>query len=211
MFVPIEEKLKKIVPAAEYHDEFEHYKQILPSMIANGHAAHKTISGYENTKPEIEAFRWFDGINIPVHGYCDHKGEIIIEDKCKFPRRGRVKKDGTRSWLTSKLPENEPEPYNLLQVDFYYSVFKVPVYLCYINEETYKVFSADNCESLKPENIERRIPRIIQRCKIRQNLMRLGTDPKVIKDYIQPQFDHYFWNNELDPDYKLNAMKFYED
>ena len=210
MFVPIEEKLKKIVPAAEYHDEFEYYKQILPSMIANGHAAHKTIPGYETTKPEIEAFRWFDGINIPVHGYCDHKGEIIIEDKCKFPRRGRVKKDGTRSWLTSKLPENEPEPYNLLQVDFYYSVFKVPVYLCYINEETYKVFSADNCESLKPENIERRIPRIIQRCKIRQNLMSISNDAKVIKDYIQPQFDHYFWRNDLDENYLKDAIKFYE-
>jgi hypothetical protein len=41
--------------------------------------------------------------------------------------------------------------------------------------------------------------------------MTLGTDPKVIKDYIQPQFDHYFWNNELDPDYKLNAMRFWEE
>ena len=212
MFVPILDKIKKITPDPEYYDEFEHYCQILPKMIANGHAAHQSIPGYKTTKPEIEAFRWFDGISIPVHGYVDLKGDnVIIEDKCKFPKRGRVKKDGTRSWLTQKLPENEPESYNLLQVDFYYSVFKVPVYLCYINEESYKVFHADNCESLKPENIERRIPRIIQRCKIRQNLMRLGTDPKVIKDYIQPQFDHYFWHNELDPDYKLNAMRFWED
>lgn len=212
MFVPILDKIKKITPDPEYYDEFEHYCQILPKMIANGHAAHQTISGYKTTKPEIEAFRWFDGISIPVHGYVDLKGDnVIIEDKCKFPKRGRVKKDGTRSWLTQKLPENEPEPYNLLQIDFYYSVFKVPVYLCYINEESYKVFHADNCESLRPENIERRIPKIIQRCKIRQNLMRLGTDPKVIKDYIQPQFDHYFWHNELDPEYKQKAMRFWED
>ena len=212
MFVSILDKIKKITPDPEYYDEFEHYCQILPKMIANGHAAHQSIPGYKTTKPEIEAFRWFDGISIPVHGYVDLKGDnVIIEDKCKFPKRGRVKKDGTRSWLTQKLPENEPEPYNLLQIDFYYSVFKVPVYLCYINEESYKVFHADNCESLRPENIERRIPKIIQRCKIRQNLMRLGTDPKVIKDYIQPQFDHYFWHNELDPDYKLNAIRFWED
>ena len=57
MFVPIEEKLKKIIPDPEYHDEFEHYKQILTSMIANGHAAHKTIPGYKTTKPEIEDCR----------------------------------------------------------------------------------------------------------------------------------------------------------
>ena len=45
-------------------------------MIANGHKAHQTISGYDKCKPEIEAFRWFDGINIPIHGYCDLKGDI---------------------------------------------------------------------------------------------------------------------------------------
>ena len=68
MFVPIEEKLKKIIPNVDQHDEFEYYKQILPKMIANGHAAHQTIPGYKDCKPEIEAFRWFDNINIPVLG-----------------------------------------------------------------------------------------------------------------------------------------------
>ena len=211
MFVPIEEKLKKINPTADEFDEFEHYKSILPKMIANGHAAHQTIPGYETCKPEIEAFRWFDGINIPVHGYIDLKGDkVIIEDKCKFPRKGKIKKDGTRSWFTSKLPEDKPEPFNLLQVDFYWSVFKVPVYLCYINEETFKVFHAGNCDELKPENIEKRIPKIIQRCKVRQNLMQLSNDAKVIKNYIQPQFDHYFWRNDLDENYLQDAIKFYE-
>jgi hypothetical protein len=101
MFVPVEEKLKKFVPELKDEDEFNHYKSIIRDMIANGHAAHQSIPGYETCKPEIEAFRWFDGINIPVHGYCDLKGDkLIIEDKCKFPRKGIVKKDGTRSWLT---------------------------------------------------------------------------------------------------------------
>ena len=62
----------------------------------------------------------------------------------------------------------------------------MPIYICYINEESYKVFSADNCDDLKPENIKKRIPKIIQRCKIRQNLMKLSTDPNVVKDYIAP-------------------------
>jgi len=210
MFVPVLEKLKKITPDLDKQDEFDHYCAILPKMIANGHAAHQSIPGYETCKPEIEAFRWFEGINIPVHGYCDLKGDnLIIEDKCKFPKRGRVKKDGTRSWLTNKLPEDRPVPFLLLQVDFYWSVFKVPVYLCYINEESYKVFHADNCDELKPENIEKRIPKIIQRCKVRQNLMRISNDPKVVKDYIQPQFDHYFWKSE-DGNYLKDAMNFWE-
>ena len=63
---------------------------------------------------------------------------------------------------------------------------------------------------LKPENIEKRIPKIIQRCKVRQNLMQLSNDAKVIKNYIQPQFDHYFWRNDLDENYLQDAIKFYE-
>ena len=155
MFVPVLEKIKKINPTTNEYDEFEHYKTIIPKMIANGHAAHQTIPGYENCKPEIEAFRWFDGVNIPVHGYIDLKGDkVIIEDKCKFPRKGKLKKDNTRSFSTTKLPET-PDTKHLLQVDFYWSVFKVPVYLCYINEESFKVFHADNCDELKPENIKK--------------------------------------------------------
>jgi hypothetical protein len=210
MFVPLLDKLNKIVPELHQQEEFDYYCSILPKMIANGHAAHQSIPGYETCKPEIEAFRWFDGITIPVHGYCDLKGDkLIIEDKCKFPKRGRVKKDGTRSWLTNKLPEDRPEAFHLLQIDFYWSVFKVPVYLCYINEESFKVFHAGNCDELKEENIKRRIPNLIQRCKVRQNLMRISSDPKVVKDYIQPQFDHYFWRNE-DENYLKDAMKFWE-
>lgn len=211
MFIPVNEKLKKIIPNLNQRDEFEHYKSILPLMIQNGHKAHQSIPGYDKCKPEIEAFRWFDGIDIPVHGYVDLKGKIIIEDKCKFPRKGRIKKDGTRSWSTTKLPEERPDPFHLLQIDFYYSVFKLPVYLCYINEESYKVFHADNCDELKPENIEKRIPKIIQRCKVRQNLVKISHDVKVLKDYIQPNFDTYFWKNDMDENYLKDAMKFWNN
>ena len=54
MFVPISEKLKKINPTTDEYDEFEHYKTIIPKMIANGHAAHQTIPGYDTCKPPIQ-------------------------------------------------------------------------------------------------------------------------------------------------------------
>ena len=38
--------------------------------------------------------------------------------------------------------------------------------------------------------------------------MKLSTDPNIVKDYIQPQFDHYFWRNEMEEDYLTDAMKF---
>ena len=208
MFTPIREKLNTLIPDAKDIDAFNHFSTIVERMIVNGDAAHKTIPGYDKCKPEIETYKVFDGITIPVHGYADFKGKIIIEDKCKFPRRGRVKKDGTRSWSTTKLPETI-EPYHLMQTDFYHYATELPIYICYINEESFKVFSAENCELLTPKSIESRKKDFIQRCKVRQNLMKISNDVNVLKDYIQPDFENYFWRNDLDPTYLENAKKFW--
>jgi hypothetical protein len=208
MFTPIREKLNTLIPDAKEIDAFNHFSSIVERMIVNGHAAHKTIPGYDKCKPEIETYKVFEGITIPVHGYADFKGKIIIEDKCKFPRRGRVKKDGTRSWSTTKLPETI-EPYHLMQTDFYHYATELPIYICYINEEGFKVFSAENCELLTPKSIESRKKDFIQRCKVRQNLMKISNDVNVLKDYIQPDFENYFWRNDLDPTYLDNAKKFW--
>ena len=208
MFTPIREKLNTLIPDAKEIDAFNHFSTIVERMIVNGDAAHKTIPGYDKCKPEIETYKVFEGITIPVHGYADFKGKIIIEDKCKFPRRGRVKKDGTRSWSTTKLPETI-EPYHLMQTDFYHYATELPIYICYINEESFKVFSAENCELLTPKSIESRKKDFIQRCKVRQNLMKISNDVNVLKDYIQPDFENYFWRNDLDPTYLDNAKKFW--
>ena len=208
MFTPIREKLNTLIPDAKEIDAFNHFSTIVERMIVNGDAAHKTIPGYDKCKPEIETYKVFEGITIPVHGYADFKGKIIIEDKCKFPRRGKVKKDGTRSWSTTKLPETI-EPYHLMQTDFYHYATELPIYICYINEESFKVFSAENCELLTPKSIESRKKDFIQRCKVRQNLMKISNDVNVLKDYIQPDFENYFWRNDLDPTYLDNAKKFW--
>ena len=208
MFTPIREKLNTLIPDAKEIDAFNHFSTIVERMIVNGDAAHKTIPGYDKCKPEIETYKVFEGITIPVHGYADFKGKIIIEDKCKFPRRGKVKKDGTRSWSTTKLPETI-EPYHLMQTDFYHYATELPIYICYINEECFKVFSAENCELLTPKSIESRKKDFIQRCKVRQNLMKISNYVNVLKDYIQPDFENYFWRNDLDPTYLDNAKKFW--
>lgn len=193
MFTPVTHKINTLMPHSKEIETYNYFCSIVEKMIINGHEAHKTIPGYEDCKPEIECFKIFDGLNIPVHGYADFKGKIIIEDKCKFPRKGKVKKDGTRSWISNKLPENGIEPHHQLQVDFYYYATELPIYVCYINEKDFKVYHAGNCETLTPESIMSRKESFIQKCLVRQNLLKISKDPKVIKDYIQPNFEHYFW------------------
>lgn len=209
MFVPVKEKLNKLIPDPIELEAYNYFCTIIEKMIINGHEAHKTIPGYENCKPEIEAYKVFEGIQIPVHGYADLKGKMVIEDKCKFPKRGRVKKDGTRSWLTQKLPD-EPMADHIMQTDFYYYATGLPIYICYINEETFKVFHADNCDLLKEENMKARLPNLIQRCKVRQNLLSISNDPNVIKNFIQPDFTNFRWKDELDQDYLKNAINFWK-
>ena len=209
-FVPVNEKLKRLIPDPVELDAYNHFCTIIERMIINGHEAHKTIPDFDKCKPEIEAYKVYAGIEIPVHGYADLKGKMVIEDKCKFPKQGRLKKDNTRSWLTVKLPD-KPTSDHLLQTDFYHYATGLPIYICYINEETFKVFHAGNYDLLKPEAIMSRLPNFIQRCKVRQNLLSISDNPKVIKDYIQPDFENFKWKNELDPDFLINAMNYWKN
>ena len=132
-FVAVNEKLKRLVPDPIEIDAYNHFCTIIERMIINGHEAHKTIPDFDKCKPEIEAYKVFDGIEIPVHGYADLKGKMVIEDKCKFPKQGRLKKDNTRSWLTVKLPD-KPTSDHLLQTDFYHYATGLPIYICYIKQ-----------------------------------------------------------------------------
>jgi hypothetical protein len=63
--------------------------------------------------------------------------------------------------------------------------------------------------NLQPEKIMSRLESFKQKCLVRQNLLKISNDPKVIKDYIQPDFSHYFWKNDLDPTYLEKAKKFW--
>jgi hypothetical protein len=100
-------------------------------------------------------------------------------------------------------------PDHLIQTDFYHYATELPIYICYINEETFKVFHADNCEQLQPESIKSRLSQFLQRCKVRQNLLSVSHDVNIIKNYIQPDFENFKWKNELDPDYLIKARKFW--
>jgi len=209
-FIPVRDKLKKFVSFDRNQSEkFDYISTIVKDFIRNGHAAHMTIPGYDKTKPEIEAFMTLKGINIPIHGYLDHKGAVIIEDKCMFPRRGRLKKNGTRSWNTARLPD-EPPINHLIQVAIYHLSTNLPVYMCYINEKEFKVFHAENCEKLKPENLKKLEKIIYHKALVRQNLLKISHDVNVLKNYLQPDFDNFMWKNESDNSLLEDAKKLWE-
>ena len=106
MFVPVQDKLNELIPDPIEIDSYNYFCEIAERMIVNGHEAHKTIPGYQDCKPEIETYKVFDGIEIPVHGYADFKGKVIekgSDSKNKVPEA--TFKDGLRD-VHGKLIEN---------------------------------------------------------------------------------------------------------
>ena len=73
MFVPVQDRIDKLIPDPIEVDTFNYLSSIAEKFIINGHEAHKTIPGFDKCKPEIETYKVFDGIEIPVHGYADFK------------------------------------------------------------------------------------------------------------------------------------------
>jgi len=82
--------------------------------------------------------------------------------------------------------------------------------MCYINEKEYKVFHAENCEKLKPENLKKLEKIIYHKALVRQNLLKISHDVNVLKNYVQPDFDNYMWKNESDNSLLEEAKKLWE-
>ena len=76
----------------------------------------------------------------------------IVELKTKYSRLGKIKKDGTRSFLVSSSPA-VPSFNHLVQCAVYaaHYNFKVPVHLLYATAKDFQIFDSTNCHHLTVE------------------------------------------------------------
>ena len=127
----------------------------------------------------------------------------IVELKTKYPRLGKVKKDGSRSFVKAAIPTTASFNH-LVQCAFYssYYNFKVPVYLLYVTEEGYKIFTSSNCPGLTVEGLKKNYQIMMNVFRRREKILALNEDKtkeEIIKGAIEimdPMFDHpYAWNN----------------
>ncbi len=97
------------------------------------------------------------GCQLPVIGRVDFEDENnFVELKTKWYKKNRPRKDGSQTYSVPKIDEgymgwNE----HILQVAFYYLATGKKPHLLVINPESYNIFSPDNCEDLKPENLKK--------------------------------------------------------
>ena len=127
----------------------------------------------------------------------------IIELKTKYSRLGKVKKDGSRSFLVSPVPTT-PSFNHLVQCAVYAANwnFQVPVYLLYATASGHVIFDSNNCKHLTQEGMQKNLQimnrTFMRREKILSQFQDLTRD-EIIENAVgmmDGNFDHpYAWNN----------------
>ena len=69
----------------------------------------------------------------------------------------------------------------------------------------YNIYTPDNCDQLKPKNLEKFMVKMNQICSNREKIMERHAGKTTWVDDIIPNFDHFFWNGM--GDHKLKATR----
>ena len=101
-------------------------------------------------------------------------------------------------------PPTTPSFNHLIQCACYaaYYNFKVPVYLLYVTEVGYKVYTSNNCPGLTVEGLKKNFQIMLNVFRRREKILALNEDKtkeEIIAGAVEimdPMFDHpYAWNN----------------
>jgi len=136
---------------------------------------------------------------LPVTGRIDIENKnAFVEFKTKHRKKNRPKKDGTSTY---SLP-NINKGYmgwqdHILQVATYYFACeeKKKPHLLVMNEEKYNIFTPDNCDDLKPENLKLHVAKMDRIAQEREQIMERHAGKTTWVEEISPDFTHFFWKN----------------
>tara|TARA_R100000234_G_scaffold95651_1_gene63932 strand:+ start:1006 stop:1968 length:963 start_codon:yes stop_codon:yes gene_type:complete len=136
---------------------------------------------------------------LPTIGRIDVEDKnSFIEIKTKWKKKNRPKKDGTSTYSLPKIDDGYlGMEDHLAQVAFYYfaNQEKKKPYLFVMNEENYNIFTSDNCDGMKPENLKRLLNKLTLVAKRRERIMNNHAGKNTWHQDIAPDFDHFFWKN----------------
>ena len=131
----------------------------------------------------------------------------IIELKTKYSRLGKVKKDGSRSFLVSSVPATASFNH-CVQVATYAANFnfKVPAYLLYATKDGYKIFDSTNCPHLTVDGMKKNLQIMFNTFRRREKILALHqhlTRDEIIEEaagMMDMNLDHPFAWNGMPPE-----------
>ena len=225
------EKFMEYVPVNDKdREKKEHFQETIPQTIRQGFIAFEKLNILRSEKIVAEdSINHIDNrLSLPIVGRTDvhftdfnassqgvaassgdHGSDApflsVCELKTSWQRIGKIKKDGTRSFASAKIPST-PLVNHLQQLAFYcFSLrkqMKVSPYLIYLTADDHMVFTEKNCADLEIQNLNNYYEQLVRNCIRKERLLSRYIDleePDMILDEIakdvEPGFDHqFYWN-----------------
>ena len=226
------EKFMEYVPVNDKdREKKEHFQETIPQTIQQGFLAFEKLNILKSEKVVAEdSINHIDHrLSLPIVGRTDvHFTDFnvsersdaassqsfissdapflsVCELKTSWQRPGKVKKDGTRSFASAKLPST-PNVNHLQQLAFYcFSLRKlnrVHPYLIYLTANDHIIFTEKNCADLEIQNLNNYYEQLVRNCIRKERLLSRYIDleepdmilAEIAKD-VEPGFDHmFYWN-----------------
>jgi len=113
-----------------------------------------------------------------------------------------------RGYTVRSLPKR-PDPAHVQQVALYWHWLRqqsdnVPVSLIYANCIGYRIFTSADCDDLSPAKLNEALERLARIARVRENILKAATTVEELFGLVDPQFDHWMWNN-VPPAYRAAA------
>ncbi len=169
----------------------ERYIEDIPAMVEVGlDCLRTTFKAQGQIKATQEKVLGFEHpkLDVPIIGYADLVTEqSVIEIKTKWAKAGAIKKDGTRGFSVPSMPKH-PDAAHVRQVAFYEACTGLTPTIVYISARDWCAFGRQNCDAMQPDRLKDAMDYLLQAAIVRQNLLKISNDPKVLAGYIQPTF-----------------------
>ena len=214
------DKFKEYDPADDKdREKFEKYQEEIPEVTSHGFSALEKLgaatSGPITCEEQISITQSHSPLLLSVVGRTDFTfgggtqttdttvPSLIVELKTSWSKLGKVKKDGSRGFISLSLPA-APSFNHLTQCAFYAAKYNyaAPVALVYLTKAGYQIFTKDNCWDLTPEGLQKNFNIICNVFRRREKILaqfEKKDAPEIIRsasEIIDPNFDHpWCWHN----------------
>jgi hypothetical protein len=205
------DKFKEYDPVDDKdREKFEKYQNEIAETAIHGFSALEKLgaatSGPITCEEQISITQRFSPLLLSVVGRTDFAfggsldatiPSLIVELKTSWSKLGKIKKDGSRGFISLTLPA-APSFNHLTQCAFYAAKYnyQAPIALVYCNKNGFQIFDQNNCKDLTPEGLQRNFRLICNVFKRREKILAQfeKEDPvKIIQEavtLIDPNFDH---------------------
>jgi hypothetical protein len=193
----------------EQHQETKNY---LADMIKITVGAVEKVKLEEESASERYCTYKFKELVLPKIGRIDMEDKkSFIELKTKHRSKRKSDTKAGFSWVKGYLPKSA-DLSHIRQCSFYWKATGKKPHLLYVNQDSYNIFTEDNCELLTPEYMDFLIQQDLIKAKIRQNLVYLckGNPFEIAKLVPPPDFSGFMWK-DIQDEYVRKAASLWDN